>query len=64
MANDGIQRNDNRKGFKTVQFSAYSKEIDVIMKKISFLEKKHYPTTRYSSSVSKNLTTKSQRLCK
>ena len=38
MANDGIQRNDNRKGFKTVQFSAYSKEIDVIMKKISFLE--------------------------
>lgn len=54
MANDGIQRNDNRKGFKTVQFSAYSKEIDIIMKKISFLERNitqqldtlpHFPET-------------------
>ncbi|AJV36031.1 ABH_G0013780.mRNA.1.CDS.1 [Saccharomyces cerevisiae] len=54
MANDGIQRNDNRQGFKTVQFSAYSKEIDVIMKKISFLERNitqqldtlpHFPKT-------------------
>ncbi|QHS72729.1 Sdd1p SPAR_E00180 [Saccharomyces paradoxus] len=54
MANDGIQRNDNRKAFKTVQFSAYSKEIDIIMKKISFLERNitqqldtlpHFPET-------------------
>ncbi|CAI4038412.1 hypothetical protein SMKI_05G0210 [Saccharomyces mikatae IFO 1815] len=55
MVNDGIQRNDfNEKELKTVRFSAYSKEIDVIMRKISFLEKNitqqlytlpHFPKT-------------------
>ncbi|EJS44083.1 YEL057C [Saccharomyces arboricola H-6] len=39
MANGGIQRNYVTRNFKNVQFSTYSKEIDIIMKKISFLER-------------------------
>ncbi|CAI4059675.1 hypothetical protein N7582_001409 [Saccharomyces uvarum] len=39
MANGGIQKNDGTTGSKTVLFWTCSKEIDIIMKKISFLER-------------------------
>ncbi|CAI4059864.1 hypothetical protein SKDZ_05G0140 [Saccharomyces kudriavzevii ZP591] len=54
MANGGIQKNDNTTNFKVAQFSTYSKEIEIIMKKITFLERNitqqldtlpHFPKT-------------------